>query len=91
MVKLVRLVLLTALVLLVAVLAGQNTQSVSLRFLVWETAVLPVWVYLLAALAVGMLVGGAALFADYVRLAQQVRRERRRADVEAQRAADEAR
>lgn len=83
-------ILRTLLLLLVASAAGalaiQNNQSLSLRFFVWQSRELPVWVFLLIALATGVVVGGASLLVDYLRVQRAARRERRRADEQARRA-----
>ncbi len=85
-------ILRTLVVLLVASAAGalaiQNNQSASLTFLFWQSRDLPVWVFLLIALAAGVIVGGASLLIDYLRLQRAVRRERRRADEETHRAGE---
>ncbi len=87
--KILRTLLLVLVGLVAAFLATQNNQALSLRFFVWESMELPIWVFLLMALALGIIVGGASLLVDYVRLRAAVRRERRRAD-EAVQQAEEA-
>ncbi len=89
--KILRTLALVLVGLAAAALATENNQALSLRFLVWESRELPVWVFLLIALAVGVIVGGASLLIDYLRLQRAVRRERRRADEETRRADEQAR
>lgn len=83
---LARTLLLVAVAILAGALAVQNQADVSLRFLVWESRVLPVWVFLLIALAIGIVIGGATLLLDYARIRRQLGKERRRADEAMQRA-----
>lgn len=89
--KILRTLLLVLVGLVAAFLATQNNQTLSLRFFVWESMELPVWVFLLIALAIGIIIGGASLLVDYVRLRAAARRERRRADEAVLRAEEEAR
>jgi len=86
--RLIRTVLLVILIAVVAGLAAQNSENVSLKFFAWQSEPLPVWVLLVVALGLGILVGGTTFLADYLRLQRAVRRERRRADDEARRAED---
>ncbi|HEX7124579.1 MAG TPA: LapA family protein [Thermodesulfobacteriota bacterium] len=80
----------TLLIVAVAVLAGalavQNNDQTSLRFIVWQTQTLPVWVFLLIALAIGVVLGGGSLLVDYARARRQLAREHRRADEATERA-----
>lgn len=81
-----RTLLIVAVGLMAGALAVQNNQSLSLRFIVWESLALPVWVFLLVALAIGVVLGGGSLLADYLRLRRQLGRERHRADEATRRA-----
>ncbi len=84
--SLFRTLLLVAVAVLAGALAVQNNESVSLKFLMWESRILPVWVFLLIALAAGIVVGGGSLLVDYVRVRHQLGKERLRADEAARRA-----
>jgi uncharacterized integral membrane protein len=80
----------TLLIVAVAVLAGalavQNNDRTSLRFMVWQSTELPVWVFLLVALAIGVVLGGGSLLMDYARVRRQLAREHRRAEEATERA-----
>src|SRR5918996_6407091 len=86
MAQILRSLLFLILVGVAGALMSQNNEDISLQFALWESRPLPVWIFLLGALAVGMVLGGASLLVDYLRLRHALARERGRADEAVQRA-----
>jgi|YelNatPaOPRAMG01_1025707.scaffolds.fasta_scaffold00104_49 uncharacterized integral membrane protein len=67
-------------VLLIVGFALQNTdQLVSVRFLTWETPNLPLWVFLYAAFALGVLTWLILSISRFLSLQSEVRRAQREA------------
>ena len=46
----------------------QNSQMIQIKFLTFETMALPLWVFVLGALLIGMLVTGSICFIEFVRM-----------------------